>query len=172
MEKVVIVDRQDKVLGEEERRKAHKVKGVLHRGFIVLVFNKKRELLLLKRSKKKRLWPLFWDSCCSHPRLEESYIEAGERRLRKEAGFSCQLKYQGKFYYRAVYENIGSEEEICAVMLGKYDGKLKPNPEEVAEYRWVSLQDLKKEIKEEPEIFTPWLKLAIKKLANKDNETN
>ncbi len=161
MEKVVTVDRQDRVLGEEERLKAHQVKGALHRGFTALVFNKKGELLLLKRSKKKQLWPLFWDGCCSHPKLGESYFVAGERRLKEELGFSCKLKYVDKFYYRAIYKNVGSEEEVCAVMRGDYDGEIKPNPDEVAEYRWVNLEKLKKEIKEEPEVFTPWLKKAL-----------
>lgn len=161
MEKVVVVNKKDQVLGEKEKVEAHKIKGALHRGFMALIFNKKGEILLLKRSKKKRLWPLFWDSCCSHPRLGESFLEAGERRLKEELDFTCKLKYVDKFYYRAIYKNIGSEEEICAVLVGKYDGKIEPNPEEIADFRWVRLEELKKEIKEKPEIFTPWLKKAL-----------
>lgn len=161
MEKVVIVNKKDQVLGEVKRDASHKVKGTLHRGFIIFIFNKKRELLLLKRSKIKKLWPLFWDGCCSHPKLGESYIKAGERRLEEELGFSCKLEYIEKFYYRSVYKNIGSEEEICAVLNGKYDGQIRPNTKEVAEYCWLNLEKLRKEIKEKPEIFTPWLKKAL-----------
>lgn len=163
MEKVVIVNQKGQVLGEAERDASHQLKAVLHRGFMTLVFNQKGELLLLKRSKKKKLWPLFWDGCCSHPRLGESYLEAGERRLKEELRFACKLKQRFKFYYHAVYKNIGSEKEICAVLAGQYDGKVKPNPEEVAEYRWVNLEKLKKEIKERPDVFAPWLIKAVKR---------
>lgn len=161
MDKVVIVDRKDKVLKELTRDEAHGIDGVLHQGFMILIFNQKRELLLSQRSKKKKLWPLFWDGCCSHPRLGESYLQAGERRLKEELGFSCKLKFVGKFYYRSVYKNIGSEEEICAILEGKSDNEIKPNPEEVVSHRWVSLGKLTEEIKEKPEIFTPWLKKAL-----------
>ena len=172
MGKVVIVNKKDQVLGEESRNVAHQVNGLLHRGFIVLIFNQKRELLLVKRSKKKMLWSLFWDGCCSHPRLGEGYIKAGERRLKEELGFSCQLKHIDKFYYRAVYQDVGSEEEICAVLEGKYNGQIKPDSEEVADYRWIDLEELEKEIKTRPEIFVPWLKLIIRKPVKEDDEKN
>lgn len=161
--KVVVVNKKDQVLKTVERSKAHQVNGLLHRGFAVFIFNNKGELLLTKRSKKKELWPLFWDnSCCSHPKSGESHVQAGERRLKEELGFSCQLKYLDKFYYRAVYKNVGSEEEICAVLVGKYDEEIKPDPGEIADFRWVRLDELKEEIKKNPELFTPWLKKAVR----------
>lgn len=163
MAKVIVVDRQDKILAENNRDVCHQVSGILHRGFVVLLFNQKGELLLVQRSKKKKLWPLFWDGCCSHPRRGESYTRAAERRLQEELGLTCPLKYLGKFYYRAVYKKVGSEEEICAVLKGQYDGPVKPNPDEIADYRWIKMKDLKKEIKEQSRAFAPWLKLAIAK---------
>ena len=167
MEKVIIVNRQDRVLGEEKRLKTHQVNGVLHRGFIILIFNGKGKLLLVKRSKKKMLWPLFWDGCCSHPGLNETYVQAAERRLKEELGFTCSLKYVDKFYYRAVYKDVGSEEEICAILTGKYDGQIAPNPDEIAEHRWIKIEDLEKEMKEKPEFFAPWLKKALPRLQEK-----
>ena len=162
MSKLVLVNQKDEVLGTSSREKAHRVKGFLHRGFITLISNKQSELLLVKRSKKKILWPLFWDGCCSHPGLNETYIQAAERRLKEELGFTCSLKYVDKFYYRAVYKDVGSEEEICAILTGQYDGRIMPNPDEIAEHRWIKIEDLKKEMKKKPEIFPPWFKLAIK----------
>jgi len=162
MSKVITVNRQDKILTKKEKLQAHQVDGILHRGFIVLVKNKKGEILLVQRSKKKLLWPLYWDGCCSHPKPGETYLQAGERRLKEELGFTCPLKYLGKFYYRAVYQDVGSEEEICAVLTGCYNGQIKPNPEEIAAYRWLKIKDLKKEIQEKPKIFVPWLIKSLK----------
>jgi isopentenyl-diphosphate delta-isomerase len=162
MDKLIVVNRQDKVLGSKNKEACHTLKGVLHRGFSVFVFNKKGQLLLQKRSQKKKLWPGFWsNTCCSHPRPGESYLQAGKRRLKEELGFSCDLEYLDKFYYRAVYKNIGSENEICAVLIGKYDGRVKPNPKEVAAIRWLDFDQLSQELKEKPEVFTPWLKKEL-----------
>lgn len=162
MEKLVVVSRRNKVLGHKGKDACHTLKGILHQGFSVFVFNKKGEVLLQKRNKSKKLWPGFWsNTCCSHPHPGETYIQAGERRLKEELGFTCKLKNLGKFYYRAVYKNIGSENEICAVLLGEYNGKISLNPKEAAEYRFVSLKNLRKEIEEKPEIFTPWLEKEI-----------
>lgn len=162
MEKLVVVSRQDQILGSKEKDACHFLKGLLHRGFSVFVFNKKGEVLLQKRSKSKKLWPGFWsNTCCSHPQPGETYIQAGERRLKEELGFTCKLKNLGKFYYRAVYKNVGSENEICAVLVGKHKGRVRPDPQEVTDFRWIQFEQLKQEIKEKPEIFTPWLKKAI-----------
>lgn len=162
MEKLIVVNRQDQILGSKEKNACHSLKGILHRGFSVFVFNKKGEVLLQKRSRKKKLWPGFWsNTCCSHPKPGESYLQAGEKRLKEELGFACKLKHLDKFYYRAVYKDIGSENEVCAVLVGKHDGKVKPNPKEVADFCWVQFDKLKQEIKEKPEIFTPWLKKEI-----------
>lgn len=162
MSQIVLVNRKDEALGASSREKAHRVSGLLHRGFISLIFNKQGELLLVKRSQKKELWPLFWDGCCSHPRPGEDYVAAAERRLKEELGFTCQLKYVNKFYYRSVYKNVGSEEEICAILKGQYDGQVMPNPDEIAAHRWIKMKDLKKEMQEKPEIFAPWFIKTMK----------
>lgn len=162
MSQVILVNRQDKVIGAASRQKAHRVKGLLHRGFISLIFNQQGELLLVKRSQKKQLWPLFWDGCCSHPRSAETNVQAAERRLKEELGFTCSLECVDKFYYRSVYENVGGEEEICAILTGQYYGKITPDPDEIAEYRWIKMAGLKKEMKNQPEAFAPWLKRAMK----------
>lgn len=162
MEKLIVVNRQDKILGFKDKDVCHSLKGVLHRGFSVFVFNKKGKVLLQKRSQKKKFWPGLWsNTCCSHPRPRETSLQAGERRLKEELGFTCQLKYLGRFHYRAVYKNVGSENEICTVLVGKHNGKLNPNPKEVADFRWVQFEQLKQELKEKPEAFTPWLKKEV-----------
>ncbi len=164
MDKLITVNRQDKILGYQDKEACHTLKGVLHRAISVFVFNQKGQILLQKRSQKKKLWPGFWsNSCCSHPRPGESYLQAGERRLKEELGFTCSLKYLDKFYYRAVYKNIGSENEICAVLVGKHDGEVEPNPDEVEAIRWIGFKQLKQELKEEPELFTPWFKKEVER---------
>ena len=162
--KIIIVDENDNQLGLKDKLKCHLGQGILHRAFSVFIFNSKRELLLQKRSKRKMLWPFYWtNTCCSHPRENEGYEAAARRRLKEEMGFSCPLKLLGKFQYRANYKNIGSENELCSVLVGKYNGKISVNPREVAEFKWVNFEQLKKDVAENKDKYTPWFKMELEK---------
>lgn len=164
MEKVILVDKDDRQIGLEEKVKSHMGDGVMHRAFSVFIFNSKGEFLLQRRSREKMLWPLYWtNTCCSHPREGEDYQEAGQRRLKEEMGFSCTLKPVGKFSYHAKYKDIGSESELCSVLMGTYDGKVIPDPKEAAEYTWTNFQELQKDVAANPDKYTPWFKLELEK---------
>jgi isopentenyl-diphosphate delta-isomerase len=162
---LVLVDRKDNVLGYEEKIKCHLGTGLTHRAFSIFIFNNKNEILIQKRAKGKMLWPGFWaNTCCSHPRKDESYKKATKRRLKEEMGIDVNLKLVFKFYYQAKYKNIGSENELCAVLVGKYNGdEINSNPEEVEEWKWISVKELKKDIKQNPNIYAPWFKIEMRK---------
>lgn len=166
MIKLVLVNEKDKKIGLENKKKAHLGEGILHRAFTIFIFNSKKELLIQKRSKNKFLWPLIWEtSCSSHPLSGENYITAAKKRLKKELGFSCKLKMLGKFQHQTNYKNIGAENEICALLIGKYtpdNGKIKPNKREVAEWKWIDVKELKKDLKKNPKKYAPWLGIALK----------
>jgi len=119
--------------------------------------------LLQQRSKNKFLWPLIWEaSCSSHPLPNENQITAGKLRLQKELGFSCKLEMLDKFQYQVNYKNIGAENEICALLVGQYDGVIKPNKKEIAAYKWVNIKEFKKDIIKNSKKYAPWLILALK----------
>ncbi|MFC1711018.1 isopentenyl-diphosphate Delta-isomerase [Patescibacteria group bacterium] len=164
MNKVILVDKKDKARGFLKKEKAHTLKGRLHRAFSIFILNSKGELLIQKRSKYKKLWPLnYWtNSCCSHGQGKEEIIKTAQKKLKQELGFTTKLKLIDKFLYSFPYKNIGSEYELSYIFLGNYDGQVKPNKEEVADYKWIKLSDLEKEIKISPNNFTPWFKKEIK----------
>ncbi|MBW2984306.1 isopentenyl-diphosphate delta-isomerase [Candidatus Woesearchaeota archaeon] len=165
MNELIVVDKKDNIISFELKDRCHDGDGILHRAFSVFVFNDKKQLLIQQRSRLKRLWPLYWsNTCCSHPRQNEGYKEAAERRLREEIGISCKLKYLFKFRYRATYYDIGSENEICAVLIGRSNDSIILNKEEIANYKWISLKELAEDISQNPEIYTPWFKLEFRKL--------
>ena len=162
--KGIIVDKKDNVIRREIIEKCHSVKGILHRAITIFIFNKKNQLLITKRSKFKKLWPLIWETSCSaHVHEDETYEQVGEKRLLQELGFFCELKSLLKFKYKSKYKNIGSENEICNLLIGKYNGEIKSNWKEVANWKWISLDNLKKDINKNPEKYAPWLKIAFKK---------
>ncbi len=165
MDELVLVDKEDRVVGSAYKEKCHDKGGILHRAFSIFIFNDKGQLLIQKRSELKRLWPLYWsNTCCSHPRADESYLDAAERRLEEELGLSCKLTYLYKFRYSAPYKNSGSENEICAVLIGKSNEDIAPNPKEISDHKWITIDELKKDIEQNPDKFTPWFKIEVKEL--------
>ncbi|MDH3280133.1 MAG: NUDIX domain-containing protein, partial [Gammaproteobacteria bacterium] len=120
-----------------------------------------------RRSKKKRLWPLYWaNSCCSHPRSGESMEQAIHRRLEQELGLTSNLKYLYKFIYQAHYGTVGAEHEYCWVYIGQSRGLVSANENEVEDWRFVTPEDLDFDLSTRPGQFTPWLKLEWERLRN------
>jgi isopentenyl-diphosphate Delta-isomerase len=159
-EKLILVDDQDREVGSEAKGVCHEGSGMLHRAFSIFVFNSDGELLLQQRSGSKPLWPEYWsNTCCSHPRLGETMEVAVSRRLRQELGFECELKYLYKFMYQAQFGDLGAEREYCWVYLGYYDGPVDPNVSEIANWRFVDIKSLDRELETAADSFTPWFKL-------------
>ena len=160
-EYVVLVDRNDNELGLMEKQQAH-IAGLLHRAFSVFVFNSNGELMLQQRAASKYHSPTLWtNTCCSHPRENESYLDAANRRLVEEMGFECQLDYKFNFIYKANLDNGLTEHELDHVFIGTFDGEPQLNPEEVMAYRWVDMDDLKKDMQKNPQNYTAWFKIIF-----------
>ncbi|MFV0306025.1 MAG: isopentenyl-diphosphate Delta-isomerase [Moheibacter sp.] len=170
---VVLVDEKDNSLGLMEKQQAH-VSGLLHRAFSVFVFNVKGELLLQQRAASKYHSPLLWtNTCCSHPRENESYIGAAHRRLKEEMGFDCELEEKFKFIYKAKLDSELFEHELDHVFVGFFDGEIKINPEEVETYKWVTMEDLRSDIKFNSEKYTVWFQIILDEyIAKLQHESN
>ena len=161
-ENVILVDVLDNQLGLMPKMEAHE-KAVLHRAFSVFIFNDEGELMLQQRAAHKYHSPLLWtNTCCSHQRDGESNIEAGKRRLIEEMGFKTNLKEIFSFVYKAPFDNGLTEHELDHVMIGNFNGTPKINPDEVASYKWMTLEAVKKDIKLQPNIYTAWFKIIFK----------
>ena len=161
-EQVVLVSEKDEILGVMDKMQAHE-NGILHRAFSVFLFNDKGEMLLQKRAAGKYHSPNQWtNAVCSHPRLDETYLEAAERRLKEELGIETPLTYRFNFLYKAdVGQNLW-EHELDHVFTGNYEGEFKLNEEEVSEVRYIAMKDLDREMTENPENFTEWFKIILK----------
>ena len=156
-EKLILVDSFDNEIGTMSKIDCHRDNGRLHRAFSVFLFNVKGELLIQQRSASKKLWPLFWsNSCCSHPRDGENINEAVSRRLHDELGISAfDIEYIYKFSYTAKYKDIGSENELCHVFIGKIDQQVEINPNEIADFKFINSKDTSTLLKRK-DVCTPW----------------
>ena len=162
-EHVILVNESDEPQGTMEKIEAHE-KALLHRAFSVFVFNDNKELMLQQRALHKYHSPGLWtNTCCSHQRMGEDSLSAGVRRLREEMGFETQLEFKGSFIYKAPFDNGLTEHELDHILVGHYNGTPQINPEEVASWRWISMDDLKTDINTHPEIYTVWFKIIFHK---------
>ncbi len=160
-ERVILVDPDDREIGSEEKLWAH-ARGVLHRAFSVFVLNAAGEVLLQRRAERKYHTGGLWsNTCCGHPRPGEEVGAAAERRLFEEMGFRCGLTRHFGFVYHAELGGGLAEHEYDHVFLGWYEGAPAPDPAEVAEWRWVPMERLAREVDDAPETFTPWFRTAM-----------
>ncbi len=165
-EQVILVNEYNEQIGLMPKMEAHE-KAVLHRAFSVFVFNTKNELMLQQRAAHKYHSPLLWtNTCCSHQRDGESNIEAGTRRLKEEMGFTTDLKETTSFIYKAPFDNGLTEHELDHIMLGYYENEPIINKQEVEDWKWMPLEDVKHDINVHPEQYTAWFKIIFEKFYN------
>ena len=162
---VILVDENDKEIATMEKIEAHLHGGRLHRAFSGFLFNDKNELLLQQRAHGKYHNPGIWsNTVCSHPRPGEKTDAAVKRRVFEELGFDADFKEIGQFVYKQSFSNGLTEYEFDHVFIGKYDGaEVKPNLDEVADHKWVSLKNLEKDMKRNPDRYSYWLQEILQK---------
>lgn len=164
MTNVILVNEQDIAIGEMEKIEVHE-KALLHRAFSIFVFNSKGDMLLHQRAAGKYHSPGLWtNTCCSHPQPGEEIEASALKRLQEEMGFTTPLRRAFTFIYKAAFDNGLTEHELDHVFIGRYDGPVAPNPEEVDDYKYESLAAIKEQIALQPQQFTEWFKIALPKL--------
>ncbi|CAD6217732.1 unnamed protein product [Miscanthus lutarioriparius] len=183
----ILVDEQDNVIGHESKYNCHLMEKIeadnlLHRAFSVFLFNSKYELLLQQRSVTKVTFPLVWtNTCCSHPLYRESELiqedylgvrNAAQRKLLDELGIPAedapvdQFTPLGRMLYKAPSDGKWGEHELDYLLFIVRDVKVQPNPDEVADVKYVNREELKELIRkadagEDGVKISPWFRLVV-----------
>ena len=161
MNEVILVNETDEPIGTMEKMEAHR-QALLHRAFSIFIFNSRGEMLLQQRADKKYHSPGLWtNACCSHPQPGEETRAAAERRLFEELGFRTELKELFTFTYRTDFDNGLTENEFDHVFTGVYDGEIQPDRAEVKDYEYRSMKRIEQELKNDPDSFTSWFRIAF-----------
>ncbi len=162
-EQVILVNQLDEQIGTMPKMEAHE-NAMLHRAFSVFVMNDQGKIMLQQRAADKYHSPLLWtNTCCSHQLLGETNIEAGKRRLQEEMGFVTELRELFSFIYKASFDNGLTEHEFDHVMIGSFNEDPKVDPDEVADWKWMSPSDIKNDILKRPSEYTVWFKIIFEK---------
>ena len=160
MEYVVLVDPEDNDIGQMEKMQAHE-DARLHRAFSVFVFNDAGDMLIHRRAiEKYHSGGLWTNACCSHPQPGEAAEAAAHRRLPFEMGFDCAIDYRFKFTYCRKLDHGLTENEVDHVFAAVYEGKVEPNKDEVMDWKYMPLEELRKSLEEEHELYTEWFRIV------------
>ena len=158
---MILVDLDDRVTGRGEKTDVHR-RGLLHRAFSLFLFSGDRLLIQRRAAGKYHSANLWANTCCSHPCPGETTEKAVTRRLALECGITgVPVGEAGSFVYRACFPDEMTEYEFDHVFVGEYDGPFTPDPEEVAEMRYVLLSELKQDMLDHPEQYAVWFFTAL-----------
>lgn len=164
MQEVILVNERDEPIGTMGKMEAHE-KAILHRAFSVFIFNSKGEMLLQQRAARKYHSGGLWtNACCSHPNPGEETKQAAERRLNEELGFSTNLQQAFHFTYKAPFDNGLTEHEYDHVFTGTYNGTILPNKDEVSDYCFKAMDEIKNSLQTHPQKYTAWFHIALPQL--------
>jgi len=166
MEQVILVNEKDQQVGVMKKLLAHE-QGLLHRAFSIFIFNRKGQLLLQHRAATKYHSGGLWtNTCCSHPSPGEELLDAANRRLMEEMGMTCSLKHLFSFKYKVNLDHQLVEHELDHVFVAVSDQTPRLNPQEADEYRYESPGILLEEIDQNPDEFTEWFKISLRRVVD------
>lgn len=156
---VLLVDLHDNVLGSIPKSLAHRSPR-LHRAFSVFLYDGETMLIQQRADGKYHSGGLWSNSCCSHPRPGETLAEAVAARMTEELGVSPPVEEIFDFIYLCRFENGLYEYEYDHVLIGSYGGEIAPNPDEAQAVRKIALDELERELVEQPEKYSVWFLTA------------
>lgn len=166
-EQVVLLSEQGEPIGVADKQAVHTTDTALHLAFSCHVTNAEGLVLVTRRALSKLTWPGVWtNSFCGHPAPGETMEAAIARRASAELG----IEVTGievvlpDFRYRAVDASGIVENEVCPVYRATTTDAVHPNPDEVAEFEWVTPQSLHAAATAAPYAFSPWLGWQLEQL--------
>lgn len=165
---IILVDNNDNQIGTGEKMDVHK-KGTLHRAFSIFLWNNKGELMMQQRAMHKYHTPGLWtNTCCSHPKPGETTLDAASRRLQEEMGITCELEEEMCVIYHSKFDNGLIEHEYDHVLFGHYSEPPTINKNEVHDWKWMTVNELMRDIALNPDNYTVWFKIIFDRLRNEN----
>jgi isopentenyldiphosphate isomerase len=140
-EHLEIVNYEGEVIGSALRSQVHGNPSLIHKVVHVLVFNKKGDLLLQKRSLSKDVAPGRWDtSVGGHVGIGEELSVSSKREMQEELGISA---YEPEYLYSYIHTN-SYETELVTTYFCVHEGDISFNKEEIDEVRFWTLDEITK----------------------------
>lgn len=145
-----LVTEDGEVIGKATRKECHSGTFWLHPVVHLHVFNSRGELYLQKRSETKDIQPGKWDtSVGGHIDFGEETEIALRREVREELSIT---EFEPEFITRYKFTSR-QESELVNVFRTTYDGAISPDPGEISEGRFWTIDEIKSALGKD--VFTP-----------------
>ncbi len=172
-EPVDILDEQGNQTGQTMLKSEAHAKSLWHPVAHLWIYNSKGQLLLQKRAPDKQVWPNVWDvSVAGHIAAGDKPKDTIIREAKEELGIKivqAQVEFfdlspfndkmPGGWFNRVYIYSYITEEEIDI-------SDLVLEEEETSEVRWVDINNLRKELAEAKNHFSPAGRLFFKTAIN------
>jgi isopentenyl-diphosphate delta-isomerase len=157
-EPLILVDEHNRAVGTAGKDTVHRA-GLLHRAFSIFLIDEAGRIVLQQRHPRKYHSGGLWaNSCCGHPRPGERTITAAARRLNEELGVASALSFGFFSRYQAELGSGMHENEFVYVYFGPLTARLQPDPVEISHIEFLSVGEIDRRIKREPNSFAYWLR--------------
>ena len=146
-----------------EKIEAHQ-RDVHHLAISIFLYAGSQLLIQRRAMGKYHCGGLWANTCCTHPNFGENITAAAHRRLDEELGLKAELTEQRVVEYAAdVGNGLFERERVHMFTAGvdKQDLKVKPNPDEVMDIRWMTAEQLLEDVGRNPQQYTPWFRIYL-----------
>ncbi|MGI5825452.1 MAG: isopentenyl-diphosphate Delta-isomerase [Bacillota bacterium] len=166
---IILVDSDDCEIGRTTKYEAH-YKPLLHRAFSLFIYDGNHLLLQKRAADKYHSGGLWANTCCSHPQPDMKIEKCIMKRLFEETGIICDYVEEiFAFEYEHKFADDLYEHEYDHVFIGEIPSELGYtvfdfDPDEIAEMKWMSFDDVLADIEKHPEKYAPWFLIAVPKV--------
>ena len=163
-ELVILLDDDGVPIGTAPKSTVHTTETPLHLAFSCHVTRSDGRILVTRRALSKLPCPgVGTNSCCGRPAPDEPIEGAVARRALRKLGIRIRdlEPILPDFRYRAIDASGIVEHEVCPVFTATTDDEIAPAPDEVAEFAWITPDELRAAVRAAPFAFSPWLALQL-----------
>lgn len=147
-----VLNEKGEYTGKVESRDVCHKEGLWHKAVAVFIVNSKGQVLLQKRSAKKKMWPNMWDiTAGGHVDSGEFGFESIIREIKEELGIDIDKK-DITFIGSSISSNIKGDiknnhfNEYYIVNKDLDESKLLLNEDEVSSVKWIEKDDIIKRV--------------------------
>lgn len=145
-----LVDENDNVIGKEDRNIIYKNEWRNFRVINIMITTSDNKIIVPKRSGNRRVFPNCYDcSVGGHVSSGETYEYAAYRELEEELGIT-NVKLEEIGYFKPYELNTSAFSKMYKL---KYDGKLNYDKDGIQEIYYMTKEEIRKLIEEDPTQF-------------------
>lgn len=167
IEYIDVLDENGVPTGEIATRQEIYKLGLWHRVVLIAIVSKEKKVLLQQRQDNKKIYPGMWDiSVGGHVDSGETSLLAGIREIEEEVGIPIsptisikRFQYILSYRFSNAFENGMIDNQFDDFFIVELDSfaneiEIKFQQDEVKAVKWVSLQELKELIKNDPSLVS------------------